>query len=65
MKVYYFSEFPYHEYPDEEGEKYPSLRLTFPNTFQGEDQEMKFITSASFRITSTRMRRGRSILPCG
>ena len=33
MKVYYFSEFPYHEYPDEEGEKYPSLRLTFPNTY--------------------------------
>ena len=33
MKSYYFSEFPYHEYPDEEGEKYPSLRLTFPNTW--------------------------------
>ncbi len=33
MKVYYFSEFPYHEYPDAEGEKYPSLRLTFPNTY--------------------------------
>ena len=33
MKVYYFSEFPYHEYPDEEGDKYPSLRLTFPNSF--------------------------------
>ena len=33
MKVYYFSEFPYHEYPDEEGKKYPSLRLTFPNTY--------------------------------
>ena len=33
MKIYYFSEFPYHEYPDEEGEKYPSLRLTFPNTY--------------------------------
>jgi len=33
MQVYYFSEFPYHEYPDEEGAKYPSLRLTFPNTF--------------------------------
>ena len=27
MKVYYFSEFPYHEYPDEAGEKYPSLRF--------------------------------------
>ena len=33
MKVYYFSEFPYHEYPDEEGKKYPSLWLTFPNTY--------------------------------
>ena len=33
MKVYYFSQFPYQEYPDEEGEKYPSLRLTFPNSF--------------------------------
>ena len=33
MKVYYFSEFPYHEYPDEEGDKFPSLRLTFPNTY--------------------------------
>ena len=33
MKIYYFSEFPYHEYPDDEGEKYPSLRLTFPNTY--------------------------------
>ncbi len=32
MKVYYFSEFPYHEYPDEEADKYPSLRLTFPNS---------------------------------
>ena len=27
------SEFPYHEYPDEEGDKYPSLRLTFPNSW--------------------------------
>ena len=33
MKVYYFSEFPYHAYPDEEGDKFPSLRLTFPNTY--------------------------------
>jgi len=33
MQVYYFTELPYHEYPDEEGAKYPSLRLTFPNTF--------------------------------
>ena len=33
MKVYYFSEFPYHEYPDDESLKYPSIRLTFPNSF--------------------------------
>ena len=32
-KVYYFSEFPYHEYPDEAGDKYPSLRPTFPNSY--------------------------------
>ena len=32
MKVYYFSEFPYHEYSDEESLKYPSIRLTFPNS---------------------------------
>ena len=32
MKVYYFSEFPYHEYSDEEGDKYPSLRVSFPNS---------------------------------
>ena len=33
MKLYYFSEMPHHEYPDAEGDKYPSLRLAFPNTF--------------------------------
>src|SRR5215831_11433544 len=33
MQVYYFTELPYHEYPEEEGAKYPSLRLTFPNTY--------------------------------
>ena len=33
MQVYYVTELPYHEYPDEEGAKYPSLRLTFPNTY--------------------------------
>ena len=32
MQVYYFTELPYHEYSDAEGAKYPSLRLTFPNT---------------------------------
>src|SRR6185436_7894632 len=33
MKLYYFSEMPHHEFPDEEGDKYPSLRLEFPNRF--------------------------------
>ena len=33
MKLYYFSEMPHHEYPDEEGAKFPSLRLAFPNRF--------------------------------
>jgi alkanesulfonate monooxygenase SsuD/methylene tetrahydromethanopterin reductase-like flavin-dependent oxidoreductase (luciferase family) len=33
VKLYYFSEMPHHEYPDEEGAKYPSLRLAFPNRF--------------------------------
>jgi alkanesulfonate monooxygenase SsuD/methylene tetrahydromethanopterin reductase-like flavin-dependent oxidoreductase (luciferase family) len=33
MKLYYFSEMPHHEYPDEEAAKYPALRLEFPNTF--------------------------------
>jgi len=31
MKLYYFSEMPHHEYADEEGDRYPSLRLAFPN----------------------------------
>jgi len=33
VKLYYFSEMPHHEFPDEEGLKYPSLRLEFPNRF--------------------------------
>jgi alkanesulfonate monooxygenase SsuD/methylene tetrahydromethanopterin reductase-like flavin-dependent oxidoreductase (luciferase family) len=32
MKLYYFSEMPHHEFDDAEGDKYPSLRLAFPNT---------------------------------
>src|SRR2546421_10645606 len=38
MKLYYFSEMPHHEYPDAEGEKYPSLRLGFPNRFFDRDK---------------------------
>ncbi len=33
MKLYYFSEMPHHEFPDAEGDKYPSLRLDLPNTW--------------------------------
>jgi alkanesulfonate monooxygenase SsuD/methylene tetrahydromethanopterin reductase-like flavin-dependent oxidoreductase (luciferase family) len=33
MDVYYFTEFPYAEFPESEAEKYPSMRLTFPNTY--------------------------------
>jgi alkanesulfonate monooxygenase SsuD/methylene tetrahydromethanopterin reductase-like flavin-dependent oxidoreductase (luciferase family) len=33
VKLYYLSEMPHHEFADEEGEKYPSLRLEFPNRF--------------------------------
>jgi len=33
MDVYYFTEMPYPEFPESEAEKYPSMRLTFPNTY--------------------------------
>ena len=33
MEVYYFTEMPYAEFPESEAEKYPSMRLTFPNTY--------------------------------
>ena len=33
MDVYYFTEMPYAEFPESETEKYPSMRLTFPNTY--------------------------------
>jgi len=33
MKLYYFSEMPHHEFPDAEGDRYPSLRLDLPNTW--------------------------------
>ena len=38
MKLYYFSEMPHHEYPDAEGDRYPSLRLAFPNRFFDRDK---------------------------
>jgi hypothetical protein len=31
MKLYFFSEMPHHEFPDEEAEKYPSMRRDFTN----------------------------------
>ena len=33
MDVFYFTEMPYTEFPESEAEKYPSMRLTFPNTY--------------------------------
>jgi len=33
MDVYYFTEMPYPEFPESEADKYPSMRLTFPNTY--------------------------------
>jgi hypothetical protein len=32
MDVYYFTEMPA-EFPESEAEKFPSMRLTFPNTY--------------------------------
>jgi alkanesulfonate monooxygenase SsuD/methylene tetrahydromethanopterin reductase-like flavin-dependent oxidoreductase (luciferase family) len=33
MNFFYFTEMPYAEFPESEVEKYPSMRLTFPNTY--------------------------------
>ena len=33
LDVYYFTEMPYAEFPESEAEKFPSMRLTFPNTY--------------------------------
>jgi alkanesulfonate monooxygenase SsuD/methylene tetrahydromethanopterin reductase-like flavin-dependent oxidoreductase (luciferase family) len=33
MDVYYFTEMPYAAFPESEAEKFPSMRLTFPNTY--------------------------------
>ena len=33
MDCYYFTEMPYAEFPESEVDKYPSMRLTFPNTY--------------------------------
>ena len=33
IDVYYFTEMPYAEFPESEAEKFPSMRLTFPNTY--------------------------------
>ena len=33
MDFYYFTEMPFAEFPESEAEKYPSMRLTFPNTY--------------------------------
>jgi alkanesulfonate monooxygenase SsuD/methylene tetrahydromethanopterin reductase-like flavin-dependent oxidoreductase (luciferase family) len=33
LDVYYFTEMPYASFDEREAEKYPSMRLTFPNTY--------------------------------
>ena len=33
MEFYYFTEMPFAEFPESEVDKYPSMRLTFPNTY--------------------------------
>jgi len=33
MDVYYFTEMPYAEFDENEADNYPSMRLTFPNTY--------------------------------
>ncbi|MQF69500.1 LLM class flavin-dependent oxidoreductase [SAR202 cluster bacterium AD-804-J14_MRT_500m] len=33
MDVYFFTEMPYAEFDENEADKYPSMRLTFPNTY--------------------------------
>jgi len=33
MDFFYFTEMPYAEFAESEAEKYPSMRLTFPNTY--------------------------------
>ena len=38
VDVYYFSEMPYAEFPESEAENYPSMRLTFPNTYFDPDK---------------------------
>lgn len=33
LDVYYFTEMPYADFDEREAEKYPSMRLTFPNKY--------------------------------
>ena len=33
MDVYFFTEMPYAEFDENEADKFPSMRLTFPNTY--------------------------------
>ena len=33
FEVFYFTEFPYPAFPESEADKFPSMRLTFPNTY--------------------------------
>jgi len=33
METYYFTEMPFTAFPESEAEKYPAMRLTFPNSY--------------------------------
>ena len=33
FEVFYFTELPYPAFPESEADKFPSMRLTFPNTY--------------------------------
>ena len=57
MKLYYFSEMPHHEYPDAEGDKYPSLRLAFPNTFFSPEIAAAQLPALSRRVRAAPTRR--------
>jgi hypothetical protein len=57
MDVYYFTEMPYAEFPEAEAEKFPSMRLTFPQHILRSAYRQRLIPTL-FRRISVR-RRGR------
>ena len=53
MDVFYFTEMPYAEFPESEAEKFPSMRLTFPNTYFDPNTGQRTDEPLSRRSTST------------